>query len=309
MTGALLVLLALKSQAPQGLDESARVARAAEKAADAAQLAAESAARAAEAAAKVAGLGAAPVPSVATAPVEPSPWTGSLGIGFISFTGNANSLTFNATAAADRKTEDWIFAVRARGAYGQARPVNRDEPTQTVALAAALQARGDRRFTSLFSGFLLAGVETDHIKSVEVRGFGEAGVGLIWLDTKEGELSKAFLRTDVGARYARENRYQYFPAAGDTVRALPGVTLIAPRFGASFRYGLTKDVTFLEEAEVLPNVSGDSRVLVNNLSKITARLIKSFSLGVSFTVSYDSAPAPARVPTDTALSVLVEYAI
>lgn len=307
MTASSILVLMLYSQAPGS--DSGRAAAAAEKAAAAAQIAAEAAAKAADAAARIAGQtpAAAVAAPAAAAPAGPSRWTGSVGLGLIYLSGNASAVTFNMTALAELKTEDWIYGVKANGVYGQSRPPSSDPnaTSQVLALGAGLQLRGDRRLTQAISIYLLGGAETDHIKSVEFRGFGEAGTGIIWFGTKEGTLNKASLRTDLAFRYANESRFQYYP----TPLSLPSVTMYAPRFGLAFRYALSKEVSFLQDAEVLPNVVGDSRVLVNTLSKLSTRLSQSFSLGTGFTVAYDSAPAGGKKPTDTALTVGLEYTL
>jgi putative salt-induced outer membrane protein YdiY len=120
---------------------------------------------------------------------------------------------------------------------------------------------------------------------------------------KEGELERMLLRTDLAFRYANESRFQYYP----TPMSLPGATLYAPKLGVAFRYAFSNEVKFLEDAEVLTNVGGSSRVVVNNLTKLTARLVKSLSASLGFTVNFDSAPAPGKKSTDTALSVGLEY--
>ena len=89
--------------------------------------------------------------------------------------------------------------------------------------------------------------------------------------------------------------------------SLPGATLYAPKLGVAFRYAFSKDVRIFEDAEVLPNVVGESRVVVNNLTKLTARLVGTLAASMGFTVNFDSAPAPGKKSTDTALSVGLEY--
>jgi opacity protein-like surface antigen len=239
------------------------------------------------------------------AAVAPSKWTGSVGLGFVSITGNAELLTLTGSAVAEHKTEDWIYGLKTSGVYGRGRAAGSDpnSDAQVLALAASLQLRLDRRLGPIFTTYLLGGAETDHVKSVEIRGFGEAGGSIIWIDQKEGPLNKTFLRTDLAFRYSNESRFQYYP----TPQSLPGATLYAPRFGVAFRYGLSTEVAFLQDAEILPNVSGEGRVLINTLSKLSARLVKSLSLGTGFTVNYDSSPAPRKKTTDTALTVTLEY--
>ncbi|MBF5042291.1 DUF481 domain-containing protein [Aggregicoccus sp. 17bor-14] len=335
---ALLVAAALQAQAPAAstskaaatpaADASAEAARAAasaaERAAAAAESSAASSARLAEAAEKLAasveaqraaGAAAAPAPAQgspaaeATVPaVKPSPWKGTVGIGLISLTGNSSTLTFNSLASGEYKTEHYIASAKAYGVYGQSRlpeQAGSTGDTQTVALAAGAQLRGDRRFTQVVSGYVLVGAETDHVKSVEARGFGEAGTGILWWDeTREGGGASA-LRTDLAFRVARETRFQYYP----TRQHLDGVTLGAPRLGIAFRYALSERVAFREEAEILPNVIGDARVLANSTSKLSAGLTDSLALTASLLVQHDSKPAVGKRPTDTALSVGVELGL
>ncbi|PTL85973.1 DUF481 domain-containing protein [Vitiosangium sp. GDMCC 1.1324] len=226
-----------------------------------------------------------------------------MGLGLIFISGNASTVTFNGLVNAERKSENWIYAIKATGVYGESRPPalqGQPQPeSQVNALAASLQLRGDRRFNEKISGYLLVGAETDHLKSVEVRGSGEAGVGIIWWDLKRNNGGESFLRTDLAFRYARETRFQYYPTSMD----LPDVSLGGPRFGAAFRYALNKDVAFLEELSVLPSLIEGSRLLVGNQTQLTVKLTKALAIATTFLLQYDSQPAEGKQPTDTSLSV------
>src|SRR5229473_1659092 len=118
------------------------------------------------------------------------------------------------------------------------------------------------------------------------------------------DYSKIFLRTDLGFRYQYESRFQYYP----TPMREPGVTLVAPRLGAVFRYAFSKGTIFSEEAEVLPNIAGDARVLINSQSKLTALLTGALSFAAGYGVKFDSAPAPGKVDTETTLTLGLEVA-
>ncbi len=238
------------------------------------------------------------------APPITAPWSASGGIGIISLTGNSRTITLTANAQFQRKTELWIWNGRVTAVYGQGQLPD-SSAVNVLALAAGFQAQGDRRFNARTSAYIGAGSDTDHVKSIEVRGYGEAGTGVIWIDLQQGKFQKAFFRTDLGVRYAREYRFQYYPIPVD----VPDVQFLAPRAAVSFRYALNSGVTFQQEAEVLPNLLGESRVLANTLSKVTSRLIANISLGVSFAIRYDSRPAVGKVPTDTALTVSLEVAL
>jgi putative salt-induced outer membrane protein YdiY len=309
-----LILPLLLAQTPPAVPptETAaeRSAQAAEKAADAAEKAAEAAGRAANAAERIAQQKAAApvaepacVPAAPPAPPPPSPWAASVGLGLISLTGNTQSITFTGNALAQHTGKDWVFALNASGTYGQSRAEDASQ-SQVLALKAALQLRGDRRFGERVTAYLLAGGYTDHVKSVEYGALGEAGAGLVWLDPKPtgGDL---YFRTDLGLRYDDESRFQYFP----TPLKLARVQMVAPRLGLEFRATLAPGLAFIQTAEVLTNVVGDSRTVFNSLSKISVHLVGKLSLGTSFAVAFDSAPAPGKVPTDTALALELDYAI
>ncbi|QRK14078.1 DUF481 domain-containing protein [Archangium violaceum] len=229
-------------------------------------------------------------------------WDVTVGLGLIFITGNASTVTFNGLVTAESKTENWIYSVKATGVYGESRPpelAGAPEASQVVALNAALQLRGDRRFNEKLSGYLLAGAETDHVKSVEARGIGEAGIGLIWWDLKRKDGGDSFLRTDLAFRYARETRFQYYPTRVD----LPDVSLGGPRFGATFRYAINRDVALLEELSVLPSLIEGSRLLVGNQTQLSVKLTQALAVTTTFLLQYDSAPAEGKVPTDTSLAV------
>lgn len=284
-----------------------RAVRAAERAADAAEQTAKAVDRIAAELERQRGE--APAPSAQTAataaPAKPNvDWTGAIGVSLISLTGNSESLTLSGIAAFERKTPDWIFGVKVVGAYGQSRPTGETE-SQVVAMNGLAQARLDKRFTQVVSGYGLLILETDHLKSIEYRGSAEAGVGIVWVDQKSENDRAMFLRTDLAMRYAEESRQQYYPVPEN----LDDIRLVAPKLGASYRYSLSKDVAFTEDAEVLLNILGEFRFLFTSTSKLSARLIDNVSLGVGFQITHDSLPAAGKVSTDTALTVGIEVAL
>ena len=312
MTLASLALVTLLAQAPDAAaaapapsteERLQKALDAAQKAAEAAQKAAEAAQKAAEAAQKATAAPAAPAEEKKEEAKPPSKWSGSAGIGFVYVTGNANSVTFAGNAAAQRKSDRYIFGLRAFGAYGQTTPTGA-VAADTVALNAGLGAQFDYRFIPMISMLVGGGLDTDHLKSIEIRGYGELGVGVIWLDRKEEDFQKLFLRTDLTFRIQQENRHRYFPTPGPE----DDVFMLAPRVAAQFRYALNKSTAFQQDVELMPNVVGASpgRLLINATSKLSARLLENIALAVSFQVKYDSRPATARVPTDTATMASIE---
>jgi putative salt-induced outer membrane protein YdiY len=290
----------------------------AERAADAAVKAAEAAQKAAEAALRIADA-VAPAPAAAAAtPAAPAAdaWKGSVGLGLTFITGNAQTLTVTGTAAADKKWDAWSMGIRLSGAYGLANP-----DTNTVGTIAATTARrgagtirGDRAFGSGFAAiFVLAGSEFDHMKNIESRTIGEAGAGLTFFNKKEGDLEKLFLRLDIAARAGYESRFQYFPVPASV--SPYGLIILAPRAAVSFRWGFSKDVRLSEEIEFIPFVLAPAagRLLINNTTKLNARLTENLALTTAFILNFDSQPPEGagglkRKETDVALTVGLEAA-
>lgn len=246
-----------------------------------------------------------PAPAAATSPT----WSGTVALGGILLTGNSQTLAFSTNAALERKSADWIWGVKSFAAYGQSTAPG--APSQVTALNAGLQLRGDRRLGDQLSLYLLAGVDTDHLKSIESRPFGELGVSYIWFDVKEGDLEKTTLRTDLGFRYGREYRFQYYPTRIGPSQdpAFAEVDIVAPRVGAFYRYAFNKEVIFTEDVSALGNVAGQARLLFTSTSKISARLTERMSLGVGYVFNDDTLPPKGKVPVDTALTVGLEIGI
>jgi Protein of unknown function, DUF481 len=308
-----LLICSLLAQTTAATSDSAtsaeRAAIAAEKAAVAAQKAAEAAQKSAEAVAALTARPAAPAAAPAAPPPPDVVWSGTVGLGLIALTGNSQTITFSTNAAIERKSKDWIWGFKASAAYGQNNAPGQTSSTVT-ALNGTFQARGDRRFTDTTSLYLLAGVDTDHLQSIQDRPFGEIGVALIWFDEKQGDLSKTSLRTDLGFRYGREYRFFYYPVgACDGPCNLGEVDIVAPRLGVAYRYAISKDVIFTEDVSAIGNVVNQARLLFTSTTKLASRLTEKVSLGVSFVVNDDTAPVAGKVSTDTALSVGLEVGL
>jgi hypothetical protein len=308
--------------AAQAADSAAKAAESASKAADAAAKAADRAAAAADHAAsaveKIAAAERAPAAAVSassTAPAAAAPppaaatsteqaWTGSLNLGTIFLTGNSETITFTTALALERKSEDWIWGLKAAGAYGQTRAATTGLD-QVTALNGMFMLRGDRRFGPVASAFLKAIVSSDHVASIEVRPVGEVGASIIWFDEKEGTLAKSSLKTDLGFSYGREVRFQYYP----TPAHVDSVDLIGPHVGVAYRYAISKDIIFNDDLDLTPNLVGDARLIVANNAKLAARLSATLSLGVGFNFVIDTAPAAGKKSVDTATMINLEFAL
>jgi putative salt-induced outer membrane protein YdiY len=247
-----------------------------------------------------------PADSSQKPPPAPVTWSGTVALGLISLTGNSKTLTFSTNSAFERRSPDWIWGMKTFAAYGR-NTAGGAAAAAVTALNAGIQVRGDRRFDDALSVYLLAGIESDHLKSIEERPYGEGGVSLTWFERKVGDLEKSTLRTDVGFRYGHEFRFLYY-GAGSPARQ-EGADIVAPRLGLFYRYAINKNVIFTEDASALESLVGGARALVASTSKISSRLTDKVALGVGFVVTWDSAPPPAKLSTDTALTVALEVGI
>ena len=286
-------------------DPAIAATKAAQAAAEAAASAAKATEKLAETAERIAvALGAPPATTAAAAPKTPQRWKGSVGVGVINLSGNANTLTVTLNGLVEYRTDDWVGQVRANGAYGTSKDPNGGTST-VVAESGALFLRGERRFSKVVSGYTQLGGETDHLASLELRTSAELGLGLTLLEQRVGDKERLFLRTDLAVRYAYDYRHQYYP----TPAPLEGVLMLAPSAGVTFRYQLNDLVALSQVADINPNVVGAARVVANATTKLNTRLSTHFAFNVAFGVKYDSEPPEGKVSTDTMLTVGLEVTI
>jgi putative salt-induced outer membrane protein YdiY len=249
---------------------------------------------------------ASPLDSPQKTPPAPVTWSGTVALGLIALTGNSKTLTFSTNSEFERRSPSWIWGIKTFAAYGRTTAGGAASASVT-ALNAGIQVRGDRRFDEALSVYLLSGVEADHLKSIESRPFGEGGVSVTWFERKVGDLEKTTFRTDLGFRYGHEYRFLYY-GPGSPARQ-EGADIVAPRLSAFYRYALNKNVIFTEDAGALENFVGGARALIISTSRISAHLTEKVALGVGFVVTYDSAPPPTKLKTDTATTVALEVGI
>ncbi|RKH72521.1 DUF481 domain-containing protein [Corallococcus aberystwythensis] len=231
---------------------------------------------------------------------DEGPWTGSFGLGASFFTGNSRAFTLTGDALAEYDSPVWALTLEADGAYGNAAAEDEGE-REVTAKNLGGWARGDYRFTRLLSAYAFLGAETDHPASLELRTEAELGAGFTVLERKE-ESNELLLRAYLGGSVARDRRFQYVP----TRESLPDVTLWSPAVGLTFRYDINERVHLREDAILLPDVFGETRVLLDSTSKLSVDLTERFALTTFFELQHDSRPAAGKVQTDTSLSLGAE---
>ncbi|AKF80546.1 Putative salt-induced outer membrane protein YdiY [Myxococcus fulvus] len=242
-------------------------------------------------------------PCTEDAEEDPGPWSGSAGVGASFFTGNSRSYTLTGNALVEYESPTWAFTLEADGAYGKA--ATEDGARELVAEALGAWVRGEYRATPLLSAYSYLGAETDHLSSLELRAEVELGLGVTLLERTEKETDELLLRVYLGAHYARDHRFQYVP----TRKELQNVDLWSPSLGAMFRYDINERVELREYVLLLPDVFGDTRVLLTSTTKLSVNLTGRFALTTFFDLRHDSRPAEGKVSTDTSLTVGGELSI
>jgi putative salt-induced outer membrane protein YdiY len=223
---------------------------------------------------------------------EPGPWAGSATLGLEWLTGNSRSLTVSAEGLAEYNSSRWVLTLKAVGTYVTA--AESGEAEDEVGALVSGWARGERRFTPLFSGFLYVGSGSNHFASLELRLEGEAGVGVTVLERRPSAPDELLLRFYLGVHYSRDKRYQYYP----TNQNVPDQNVWSPGVALTFRAALNDHVKFSEDVFVFP---APSRVLVRSNTKLTSSLTGRLALTAELVVESNSAPAPDKAKTDTML--------
>lgn len=225
-----------------------------------------------------------------------SPWTFQLSANLLSVSGNANAVTGKMAGRVEGRWTDWAVLIKADAAYGQASPAT-GGPASITALNASGSVKGDRKISEAISAYLAGGAATDHVASIEYQGFGEAGVTIVWLESKEPDYIKARVRTDLGFRYTREGDFQYYP----TPLAIGSQNIFAARAAGSFLYALSKTSLVTEDLEVLPDLINPKNVRATSTTALVVELVKGVAIQVGFKVRFIGVPAAGASTTDTEL--------
>lgn len=230
------------------------------------------------------------------------PWTGAAMLSLNLHAGNTRLFLIEASGLAEYATDRWVATIKGDASFEKA--AGADEDSLTIAEAASLTLRGERRLTSLLGIFLLAEASTDHLANVKVRLDGEAGVAFTLTDRFSPAGQHHLLRLDLGVHYSNEDRYRYFISEGE----LPNVDLLSPALRLAFYYPINERVIFIQYAQVLPNVLGDARVLIESNSKLSTALTARLAINLNLKFDVDTDPADGVGPTDLALLLGGEFA-
>lgn len=208
-------------------------------------------------------------------------WQGSVAFGYLQTTGNSNTTTLNAKALAGYKSGDWQDALLFQTLKASQDGVLNAESTN-------LNAQTDYNLSSL--NYLFGNLDylRDVFSGYERRTSEVVGYGHRLLATDSQQLD---VELGVGAR---QTRYTDQTSEAEPVEQLSG----------SYLWKFTKTSNFSEN---LTLIHGASNTYSQSVTALTANLVGSLALSVSYTVSHNSTVLPGFKNTDTITAMSLVY--
>lgn len=214
---------------------------------------------------------------------EPSLWSGSGEISYVSTSGNTDTSTLG-TAFDLLYQPRPVWSAELKAAFVDSE--NQGEQTAR-ALTALLGVNRDLRET--LTTYARAAYLQNRFAGIDRRLTYEAGLGWDVIET-----DRQALRLEAGLGHTQEERIDS-----------PDVSFASGRTGANYRWNFSETSSFNEELSLLMNLEsgGDYRIL--NVASIQAGLTSIFSLKVSHALSYVAEPVPGFESTDAVISAAI----
>lgn len=209
-------------------------------------------------------------------------WQGSVALGYLQTTGNANTSTANGKTLIGYKAGDWQDSILVQAL----------KASQEGALTAEnFEADGQTDYNLNPDNYLFGNVDylRDVFSGYERRTSEVLGVGhrLINSQTQQLDLELG------GGR--RQTRYTTdFPSSEEWVERVSGSYL--------WKFTPTSNIT-----EALSVVRGSSNTLTQSVTAVTANLVNSFALSFSYTVSHNSTVLEGFKKTDAVMAISLVY--
>jgi putative salt-induced outer membrane protein len=211
-------------------------------------------------------------------------WQGSVALGYLQTTGNANTSTANGKALIGYKAGNWQDSILVQAL----------KASQEGALTAEnFEADGQSDYNLNPDNYLFGNVDylRDVFSGYERRTSEVVGLGHRLIDSPTQQLD-----VELGGG-RRQTRYTTgFPSSEEWVERVAGSYL--------WKFTSTSSLT-----ESLSVVHGSSNTLTQSVTAVTANLVNSFALSFSYTVSHNSSVLDGFKKTDavTALSLVYTF--
>jgi putative salt-induced outer membrane protein len=208
------------------------------------------------------------------------PWSGSLGLSFLSTTGNSQTQSFGLDLSAKRIPDPWGLEIGAKLLRS-----SKDGTTDAERYLASV--RGTRSLTDRWTLFAGVSGERDRFAGYDLRAIVEGGATYKLLPGPIHELS-----FDGGLTWTREDR-----VAGDD-RSFLGALL-----GVAYQWKLSETAAFTEKLRWYPDFDQTSSWRLTSESAVKASLTGRLALKVGYELRYSNTPIPGFHKTDTASTV------
>ena len=217
-------------------------------------------------------------------PKPPAKLTGNISLGGAYQTGNTDRRSFSAAADASIRGERDRFGVRFIFNYADEK-----EEVTTRNLYGALKY--DYFFTKKIYGYLGLEMLKDRFKDLNLRTIIGPGVGYqVWEDPIK------FLLFEAGIAYYSEDR-----------RIAEDDSWVAARLAGSFRYTLSKYLTFSDRLEVYPSLANANDFTLRNEAAILSPIGAGWSLKLANILEYDNDPPRSVSKTDMTWILGLQY--
>lgn len=208
------------------------------------------------------------------------PWSGSLGLSFLSTTGNSQTQSFGFDLSAKRTPDPWGLEIGAKLLRS-----SKDGTTDAERYLASV--RGTRSLTDRWALFAGVSGERDRFAGYDLRAIVEGGATYKLLPGPIHELS-----FDGGLTWTRENR-----VVGND-RSFVGALL-----DLAYQWKLNETAAFTEKLRLYPDLDQTSNWRLTSESALKASLTGRLALKVGYEVRYSNTPIPGFRKTDTASTV------
>jgi putative salt-induced outer membrane protein len=210
------------------------------------------------------------------------PWSGKLGIGFLSITGNVESQTTNAEGELRYDAEKWHHSL-----FGRA--VGSSQEGESTAEAYKLTYTANYDFTDRTYAFGLLDWNKDRFGAFVEQSFQLAGLGRRFIVS-----DKHLLNGEIGFGLGQNER-----ANGTTEDEF------TTRISGDYTWNISENAQFGQRVAI--NI-GASNTFLESVTELRATVAGPLSLGLSYTIKNNSDVAPDTKKTDTWLAINLNYA-
>lgn len=223
-------------------------------------------------------------PALAQEQPEPA-WKGSLGLSFVSTSGNSDTQTLGLDFGLDRKPELWGLEIRAAA-------IRAEDSSVTTAERYNGSVRGKRALGDRWEVFVGAFGEQDKFSGYDLR-YGAVAGG-----TYKALLGPTHtLSFDAGLTWTKEEFVDLVDAEG-MVHAQPSYDYVGGIVGLDYAWQISDSAKLSERLVYLPNFDETSDWRAVSETALQAAISSKLALKLGYLVRYDHEPAVAGVDAD-----------